>query len=286
MKLLLNSKFFEDLSPRELGEKILDLGYDGIDICVRPGHPVNLDNVHQALPEANRIWQDQGLVCSLATAPVSLIDPTDPAADRLYAACAEAGIGQVKIGYFRFVDGGDYWQLLSEARHGLEGFAKLSARHGVLTCYHTHSGQCIGSNCAGVMHLVRDFDPQHVGVYPDFGHMILDGEDMAMGLAMIRDYLVMVGIKDSFHAPNTDGAPPYVPMFTSMGAGSVDWRRALKLLVEMEYSGPLAVHTEYQFGEQIIRQVGYANSKPDNLEDLARRDGEYLRNLMGELGLV
>ena len=82
MKLLLNSKFFEDLSPRELGEKILDLGYDGIDICVRPGHPVNLDNVHQALPEANRIWQDQGLVCSLATAPVSLIDPTDPAADR------------------------------------------------------------------------------------------------------------------------------------------------------------------------------------------------------------
>ena len=54
----------------------------------------------------------------------------------------------------------------------------------------------------------------------------------------------------------------------------------------MEYSGPLAVHTEYQFGEQIIRQVGYANSKPDNLEDLARRDGEYLRNLMGELGLV
>ena len=91
MKLLLNSKFFENLSPRELGEKILDLGYDGIDICVRPGHPVNLDNVHQTLPEANRIWQDQGLVCSLATAPVSLIDPTDPAADRLYAACAEAG---------------------------------------------------------------------------------------------------------------------------------------------------------------------------------------------------
>ena len=75
-------------------------------------------------------------------------------------------------------------------------------------------------------------------------------------------------------------------MFTSMGAGSVDWRRALKLPEKMEYSGSLAVHTEYQFGEQIIRQVGYANSKPDNLEDLARRDGEYLRNLMGELGLV
>jgi sugar phosphate isomerase/epimerase len=74
-------------------------------------------------------------------------------------------------------------------------------------------------------------------------------------------------------------------MFTSMGAGSVDWRRALELLDEMEYSGSLAVHTEYQFGEKIIRQVGYPNSKPDNLEELARQDAEYLRRLMTEVRL-
>ena len=37
MDLLLNSKFFERLSPRELGKKITELGYDGIDLCVRHG---------------------------------------------------------------------------------------------------------------------------------------------------------------------------------------------------------------------------------------------------------
>ena len=286
MDLLLNSKFFESLSPRELGEKIAELGYDGVDLCVRPGHPVNLENVEQALPAANRIWQDQGVTCPLASAPVTLVDPDADASKRLYAGCAEAGITQIKIGYFRYVDGADYWQLLAASRRALEGYARLSARHGVRTCYHTHSGQCIGSNCAGIMHLVQDLDPKLVGVYPDFGHMNLDGEDMAMGLSMIRDYLAMVGIKDSYHAPDPDAEPPYKPMFTSMGAGSVDWRRALGLLAELGYTGPLSVHTEYQFDEQIIRQVGYADSRPAGLEEMAARDARYLRGLMDELGLA
>jgi len=285
MDLVLNSKFFEHLSAPELGEKVAELGYDGIDICVRPGHPVNLDNVDRTLPEAHRIWRDQGLSCPLATAPTDFIDPTAPAAERLYAACAEAGVGHIKLGYWRFKEGDDYWRELDRARQGLEGFADLSARYGVKTCYHTHSGSCIGSNCAGAMHLVRGLDPQQVGIYPDFGHMCLDGEDLAMGLAMIRDYLVLAGIKDSFHAPQPEGSePPYAPMFTVLGGGSVDWRKVLELLVGMEYTGPLVVHTEYQFGERIIRQVGYADEKPENLENLVRRDAEYLRKLLAESG--
>ncbi len=286
MNIVLNSKFFEDLSALELGEKAMELGYDGIDICVRPGHPVNLENVDRKLPAAHRIWRQQGLICPLVSAPVNFNDPTTSAAERLYAACAEAGIGHIKLGYWKFEAGDDYWQVLMRAREGLAGFARLSARYGVKTCYHTHSGPCIGSNCAGVMHLVHDLEPQLLWIYPDFGHMALDGEDMAMGLAMIRDYLAIVGIKDSFHARQPEGSEPlHIPMFTSLGQGSVNWRRALELLDLLEYRGVLSVHTEYQFGEHIIRQVGYADEKPVNLEELARQDAEYLRGLLRELKL-
>ena len=55
------------------------------------------------------------------------------------------------------------------ARLRLEAFVKLSERYGVQTCYQIHSGAYIGSNCAGLMHL-------------------------------IRDYLSIVGIKDAFYA--------------------------------------------------------------------------------------
>ena len=283
MNIVLNSKFFEQLSIKQLGEKARELGYDGIDICVRPGHPVNLENVEKTLPEAHRVWKDQGLVCPLASAPVSLNDPAAPETERLYSGCAAAGIRRIKLGYWMFREGDDYWEVLGRARERLEGFARLSRRYGVKSCYHTHSGPCIGSNCAGLMHLLKGFDRSLVGAYPDFGHMAFDGEDIAMGLAMVRDYLSIVGMKDGFHAPQSEGSePPHVPMFTRLGAGSVDFRRALRLLKGMGFDGDLVVHTEYEFGEAIIRQVGYADEKPANLEELARLDAAYLHRLLGE----
>ena len=241
MQIVLNSKFFAELDPAQLGRKVQALGYDGIDLCVRPGHPVNPDNVEQALPPAVETWRRQGLVCPLVSAPVTFNDPGAPQATALYRACAQAGVPAVKIGYWMYREGADYWTTLAQARQHLEGFARLSRQYRVLTCCHTHSGPCIGSNCAGVAQLVRDFDPALVGAYPDFGHMALDGEDLAMGLAMIVERLAVVGIKDGFHAPQDKGKEPaHVPMLTHVGGGSVDWRRALGLLVQMGYNGALA----------------------------------------------
>ena len=48
MEIVLNSKFFTELSVEQLGEKAIELGYDGVDICVRPGHPIHVDNVTEA----------------------------------------------------------------------------------------------------------------------------------------------------------------------------------------------------------------------------------------------
>ena len=279
MDLVLNTKFFSELAPPQLGETARALGYDGVDICVRPGHPIHLDNAQTALPEASAVWRDQGVVCPLATAPVSFTDPA--VAEPLYEACARAGIPRVKLGYWRFADGDDYWEVLDRARGDLEGFAALSGQYGVISCCHTHSGSCLGSNCAGVMHLVKGFDPQLVGVYPDFGHMALDGEDAQMGLSMVRQHLTIVAIKDGYHKRRSTGeAPPHVPAFAPVGQGSVDWRRALGLLVDMGYDGALAVHTEYEFEEAIIRQVGYADSAPPDLEATAREDAVYLRDIL------
>ena len=193
MEVILNSKYFEDLTPAKFGESAKSLGYDGVDVCVRPGHPVHPGNVAVALPQAVAVWADQGLSCPLATLPTDFTDPLVPEVEAVYAACAESGVQMIKPGYFGFADGDDYWQTLDRARSHLEGFAALSERHGVKTACHTHSGRCLGSNCAGLMHLVQGFDATHVGAYPDVGHMALDGEDVGMGLAMVQKYVDYAG---------------------------------------------------------------------------------------------
>ena len=285
MKIVLNSKFFADLSVERLGEKAAELGYDGIDLNIRPGHPADPDNVTEVLPMAIKAWEAQGLVCPLATAPVTMTDPEAPEVERIYAACADSGVPRFKIGFFKYAEGDDYWHVVDAARSKLEAFAKLSERYGVQTCYQIHSGANIGSNCAGLMHLLRDFPPEHVGAYPDFGHLALDGEDIHMGLGMIRDYLSIVGIKDPYYAPQPEGSSPaYVPRFTTVGQGCVDWRRCFDALNAIGFDGPLSVHTEYDFDESVIRQVGYADTTPPNLEANAKDDAAYLRRLMSEVG--
>jgi sugar phosphate isomerase/epimerase len=283
MEIVLNSKFFTELSVEQLGEKTIELGYDGVDICVRPGHPIHVNNVIEALPKAMKVWSGQNLTCPLATAATDITNPNAPEVEGLYAACAEAGIPRLKIGFWRFNEGDDYWQVIDAARRELEGFSAFSEKYGVQTCYQIHSGACIGSNCAGLMHLINGFDPQHVGAYPDPGHLALDGEDWAMGLAIIGDYLSVIGIKDALYLPQPDHTPPYIPCFVKVGDGCVDWERYLGLLCKSGFEGPLTVHTEYRFDESIIRQVGYAETTPPNLEQWAKEDAVYLRNILFSL---
>jgi sugar phosphate isomerase/epimerase len=282
VEIVLNSKFFAGLSVDELGRKVQELGYDGVDLCVRPGHPVNLENVESALPAAVKQWAEDGLVCPLATAPVPLNDPSAPEVPALFAGCAAAGVPRLKIGFWRFREVEQFRGQLDQAREGLAGFARLAGEYGVQVVYQTHSGPCLGSNCAGLLALLEGFDPRHLGAYPDLGHLALDGEDLAMGLAMIADWLSVVAIKDAYHAPQPPGSePPFAARFVPVGRGSVDWRRAIGVLRGLGFTGPLTVHTEYNFDEAIIRRVGYAEESPAALEEYARQDAAYLRRVIG-----
>ena len=281
MKIVLNSKFFSKLSIEELGEKAAEFGYDGIDICIRSGHTINVDNALEALSKAVKHWESQNLTCPLASAEVTLNNPKSSDAEKLYQACSKANVPRLKIGFWNFSPKYNYWEVVDAARTDLEGFAALSKKYGVQTCYQIHSGPCIGSNCAGLMHLIKGFDPKLVGAYPDFGHLLLDGEDIEMGMSMIRDYLSVVGIKDAKYVRRPEGSTPrYIPSFVKAGDGGVHWELVLKTLKKFGFDGPLAVHTEYSFDESIIRQVGYADATPPNLEEYAKEDVVFIRNLL------
>lgn len=99
-----------------------------------------------------------------------------------------------------------------------------------------------------------------------------------MGLAMIREYLSIVGVKDAYHAPRPAGSePPFVPRFVKLGSGAVNWCRALGALKALGYDGAFSVHTEYDFDESIIRRIGYADATPPHLEEWAQADAGFLR---------
>ena len=61
MKVILFTKSLLGLGVSETRARAKELGYDGVDFAVRPGHRVNPDNARLELPDAVRLWRDMGL---------------------------------------------------------------------------------------------------------------------------------------------------------------------------------------------------------------------------------
>ena len=285
MQLVRFTKFWEDLSVRQLGERARELGYDGLDLAVRDGHPINIDNVTDELPGAVRAWRELGVDCSMISSSTDLIDPDAADAVTLFEAAAAAGVPRIKMGYFKFTPGDSFEELWSMARRRLDGFERLSRRTGVQTMYHTHSGQCLGSNCAGMRHLLQDNDPQQVGAYVDLGHLAINGEDVQIGLAMLRDRLSAIGGKDARHFPDErpDRRARFADGFVLLGQGAAEWPEAIELLKAWGFSGPITIHTEYTTDQEVMGTVGAGEYTPEAIALRARGEVEDLAYLRGLL---
>ncbi|MDE2904335.1 MAG: TIM barrel protein [Chloroflexota bacterium] len=283
MQLVRFTKFWEDLNVRQLGECARELGYDGLDLAVRDGHAISSANVTDELPGSVRTWRELGVDCPMISSSTDLTDPDSDDAKTLFEAAAAAGVQRIKIGYFKFSPGDSFEDLWSLARRRLEGFERLSRRTGVQTMYHTHSGQCLGSNSAGMRHLLQDYDPAHVGAYVDLGHLAINGEDVQMGLAMLRDRLSAIGGKDARHFPDErpDRRARFADGFVLLGQGAAEWPEAMALLESWGFDGPITVHTEYTTDQDVIGTVGAGEYTPEAIALRARGEVEDLAYLRG-----
>ena len=247
--------------------------------------PINIDNVTDELPGAVRAWRELGVDCSMISSSTDLIDPDAADAVTLFEAAAAAGVPRIKMGYFKFTPGDSFEELWSLARRRLDGFERLSRRTGVQTMYHTHSGQCLGSNCAGMRHLLQDYDPRQVGAYVDLGHLAINGEDVQIGLAMLRDRLSAIGGKDARHFPDErpDRRARFADGFVLLGQGAAEWPEAIALLKAWGFSGPITIHTEYTTDQEVIGTVGAGEYTPEAIALRARGEVEDLAYLRGLL---
>ena len=72
-------------------------------------------------------FASHGLSIPLITTPGNFLDPDHDETKRVYAACEEAGVENIKIGYWQWnSDDGGYWTKVDQYRKKLEAFEKLS----------------------------------------------------------------------------------------------------------------------------------------------------------------
>ncbi|NBY03568.1 MAG: sugar phosphate isomerase/epimerase [Planctomycetes bacterium] len=260
MQFIYFTKTLKELTTSALVEFCKETGVDGLDLAVRPGYPIEPNNVLLELPKFAATMKQNKLDISLVSAPTSLIDAESKDAKNLFEACALAGVPMIKIGYFPYK--GNFSDDLKSARKKLEGFSKLAQATKVKAVYHTHSGANIGNNAVSLKELLTDFDPHHVGAFVDTGHLAVNGGPIKMELEILRPWLSIIAIKDIlWEKSNADWAFKVVPA----GSGIVRWNDASKGVKDAKFQGTIVLHGEYE-----------ASSIP-NRKELAKKELAFLK---------
>jgi Xylose isomerase-like TIM barrel len=85
----------------------------------------------------------------------------------------------------------------------VDAFVKLNQKHGTTLMYHTRAGaNAVGSVVWDLLYVFKDFDPKHVGLHWDTGHMALHGPMWETLMRTAGPYVVGMSWKDRSWAQN------------------------------------------------------------------------------------
>jgi sugar phosphate isomerase/epimerase len=230
-----------------LGRHIAGFGFDGIELPVRPGYPVDPDNVATELPRAARTLADHGV--SIA----SIAGPTD---ERTIAACAEAGVPVIRI-CVSIRSNETYLDGVARLRREFDAIVPHLGRHGVTLGIQNHCGRDV-CNAMGLRHLLEGYDPKHVAAVWDAAHNALQGEEPELALDIVWPHLCMVNLKNAFwqrtSGPEAEHAT-WRPYWTTGRHGLASWPRVAAALKAWGYSGPVCLTAEYNDHDAVDRLI-------------------------------
>lgn len=220
-----------------LAKFIKNLGFDGVELPVRPGYQVTPETVAKGLPEAARIFKDNGVKIGSISGPLD--EPT-------FAACAAAGvpINRICVGiprdkpYLAAVE--DYWRSWDALLPAID-------RTGVAIGVQNHCGRYIAS-AMQTWHIVAHYNPRQVCAVLDVAHTALDGEPIDLAIDIVWSHLRMVNFKNAYWRqatpPEAVSAQWHV-YWTSGRHGLANWPQAAIELKNRNFRGDLCFTAEY-----------------------------------------
>jgi sugar phosphate isomerase/epimerase len=243
MDICVFSKHLQAYGYRELGARLKEAGFNGVDLTVRAGGHVEPGAASERLPEAASVLGEEGVAVTMITTDITGVD--EPHARAVLEAAAALNINYWKPGYYRYDGFGTVRNGLAEAKAKLADLTALSAELGLWAGVHNHAGPYIGANPVHVRELISDLDPNAVGSYFDTGHSVLEGAfgGWALGLDELSERIRMVAVKDlCIPDPNADWPARVAPL----GEGWVPWVKMIASLKRMAPRfGPVSFHAEY-----------------------------------------
>jgi sugar phosphate isomerase/epimerase len=244
--LTLFSRHLHWAGVEEAIEVTASAGFGGIAWTVRPGAHIAPANVARDLPRAVELTHRAGLNTPLLV--TGLRDAESPYAEAIVETAAGLGIriyrGQIEARPYDF--SGDVPAQLETLRPAVAGLVRLNERYGATALVHTHGGMLAGAVWDTWL-LLRDFDPDRIGINFDTGYGAMwAGRGWMEAVRFARPYIRSLSLKDfRWRLEERSGRRKWSGEICVPGQGMVDFQEMLGYFQTTGFHGPAEVQFEY-----------------------------------------
>jgi sugar phosphate isomerase/epimerase len=230
----------------ELGRFVRGLGFDGIELPVRPGFQVEPERVATDLPEAARRLADEG---------VRIFSIAGPADQPTIEACAGAGVPVIRI--MVELKKTDVLAQMEQIQREYDALVPHLDRAGVTLGLQNHCDWFV-ANAMGLHCLLEKYDPRHVAAVWDAAHNALEGEQPEIAIDILWPRLCMVNLKNAHRRPagqGDSGEALWRVSWCTGREGIASWPRVAAELKWRGYRGVLCLTAEYDDEDRVDELV-------------------------------
>jgi L-ribulose-5-phosphate 3-epimerase len=280
-KVSVFSKNLQWLEYRDMAKKAAALGFDGVDLTVRPGGHVLPERVKEDLPKAVEAVEAEGLkVYSIVT---SIERSDDPLTLNILEAAKKLNIAYYRMGWYHYEDGVSVAENLKRISEKVRALDEVNAKFGIYGVYQNHEGHYFGAPVWDLASVLKNVNAKWTGSQYDIYHASIEGHhSWIYGFELLAPYIRTINIKD-YTWVKKDGR--WVTASVPLGEGVVDFTQYLALLKKTGINCPVSLHYEYPLGGA---DQGAKKITIDGAEVLKamERDLKFLRGRLSASGLT
>lgn len=267
------TKCLQFLSIEEMAEVVAGQGFHGADLAVRKGGQVLPENVNTDLPRALKALQKNGIGTNMIVTDIN--DPDNALTRDVLKTMADLGIRYYRMGYVNYDDSKTMPQNLDEIKRLFEKLEKVNREFGVTGNYQNHSGRKVGGPVWDLYHLLKDSDPEYIGVQYDIRHATVEGgESWPLGMKLLAPWIRTTDIKDFVWKKDESGKWRITNV--PLGEGMVDFNRYFEMYKSFQVEAPVSIHYEYDLGG-----AEHGNKNPsmsvDEIKSWLKKDITFLK---------
>jgi L-ribulose-5-phosphate 3-epimerase len=254
-----------------------EIGFNGLDLTVRPKGHVLPEDAERDLPRAAEAAHKANIRIMMITTEIN--DAENKIQQNVLKTAVSLGISYYRMAWLKYDESLSIEKNLQQFRIRLQALAELNEKLGIHGSYQNHVGANLGSPVWDIATLLNDINSPWLGCQYDIRHAVAEGANSwPLGLKLVAPHINTLVIKD-FHWINVNGK--WQAKSTPLGEGVVDFARFFKLLYQshVKKDTPISQHFEFDLG-------GAENGAPsitvaaDLVKNAMKKDLTFLKSLL------